>query len=312
MTRRRIWCETAPHALVREKATIALLRKYGTELLLAVRPPDLETAKGVLAACAAGGVRAGVWPMIDDEDGRWASAKNAERFALFARRVLDACEGAMPAELVVDLEPPIAEVRTVLAGNAAPFRGWLDAGAFAAGKETLTALTSDVRARGVVASAVVVPLVVFDGWEQILGTPVTGPAWSHVSVMAYSSILEGWSRGFLKRDECRAMVGEACRAARERFGEMAGGSLGVVGQGALGDENVYRAPGELADDVAVARAAGVDDLTLFDLGGVLRRPPAEAWLDAFVETPAKNEVPRLSVRPRTLFALARFVPLLRR
>ena len=50
--------------------------------------------------------------------------------------------------------------------------------------------------------------------------------------------------------------------------------------GALGDEPRYRDPSELAVDVAVARAGGVETLNLFDLGGVLRRGPAEAWLEA--------------------------------
>jgi hypothetical protein len=58
-------------------------------------------------------------------------------------------------------------------------------------------------------------------------------------------------------------------------------SLGCVGTGALLDEPVYRDPRELAEDVAITRAGGCHDLSLFDLGGVLGREPAEAWLDAF-------------------------------
>jgi hypothetical protein len=67
-----------------------------------------------------------------------------------------------------------------------------------------------------------------------------------------------------------------------RWGEHAGISLGCVGTGAFADEPTYRAPSELAEDVTIARAAGCDRLSLFDLGGVLAREPAEAWLDAFV------------------------------
>ncbi len=99
--------------------------------------------------------------------------------------------------------------------------------------------------------------------------------------MLYTSILEGWARGMLDRGDALALLGWSCRTAARRFGAIAGASLGAVGSGAFGDEPTYRSPAELADDVAVARAAGVDDLALFDLGGVLRRPPAEAWLDPF-------------------------------
>ena len=59
--------------------------------------------------------------------------------------------------------------------------------------------------------------------------------------------------------------------------------------------------------MAVTRAAGVDDLTLLDLGGVLGRPPAEAWLDAFVETPAAAAIPEAPRRVRAgLAALSAF------
>ena len=56
--------------------------------------------------------------------------------------------------------------------------------------------------------------------------------------------------------------------------------------GALDHEPVYRGPFELADDVAIAASCGVTDLTLFDLGGVMRRGPAEAWLEAFIAPPS--------------------------
>jgi hypothetical protein len=80
-----------------------------------------------------------------------------------------------------------------------------------------------------------------------------------------------------------------------------------VGTGAFGDEPTYRSPAELADDVAVARGAGVDDLALFDLGGVLRRPPAEAWLEAFtaIDAGAPPPGPMLTGRARAVVAAAR-------
>jgi hypothetical protein len=67
-----------------------------------------------------------------------------------------------------------------------------------------------------------------------------------------------------------------------RWGDRAGISLGCVGTGAFDDEPIYTGPDALAADAAVARAAGCARLSLFDLGGVLARPPAERWLEAFV------------------------------
>src|SRR6185369_4864072 len=129
--------------------------------------------------------------------------------------------------------------------------------------------------------------------------------WDHLTPMLYTSIIEGWSRGLLRRADARAVLSWSCARSLKKFGEVAGASLGAVGTGAFGDEPVYRSPAELADDVAVARAAGIDDLALFDLGGVLRRPPAEAWLEAFVETPPAASLPDPTWRARAALAGAR-------
>src|SRR5262249_6112393 len=140
---------------------------------------------------------------------------------------------------------------------------------------------------------------------RALGTPVDGVPWRVVNAMLYTSILEGWSRGAFGRRDARAFLGAACRAARARFGERAAASLGAVGPGALGDEPVYRSPAGLADAAASARAAGADALALFELAGVLGRPPAEAWLEAFVAPEPAADPPEMTLRARVALAAGR-------
>jgi hypothetical protein len=119
-------------------------------------------------------------------------------------------------------------------------------------------------------------------WQRLLGTPVDTLHASSVSVMMYTSLVEGYSRGLVSRRGAIRLLAAVCRLARRRFGPNVEISLGAVGRGALATEPTYRGPEELAVDAAVARRAGIANLALFDLGGVLRRPPVEAWLDAFV------------------------------
>src|SRR5262249_46470035 len=97
---------------------------------------------------------------------------------------------------------------------------------------------------------------------------------------AYTSLLEGWSRGLVDRRRAEALLGACARLARRRFGDRAGLSLGAVGAGAFGNEPAYRTVDELARDVAIARRAGIEELSLFELGGIVRRAPIEPWLDA--------------------------------
>jgi hypothetical protein len=69
-------------------------------------------------------------------------------------------------------------------------------------------------------------------------------------------------------------------ASLARWGANAEVGVGLVGTGIFGNEPSYRSPLELAADVRVVRASGALSVALFDLGGVLAREPAEAWLEA--------------------------------
>jgi len=265
-------------------AAVELLAARALMPLVAVRPWDLGALPEVVERCRALAVPLGVWPMLDDAEGRWANTDDMSRFCGFAREVHAIAPGA---ELVVDLEPPIAELRRAVTLGPLPFaREALGrARRLAEARAELGALVESVRRTGGRTSAAVMPSVLFDRpalpWTQaLLGTPLDGVAFDHVSVMLYPSMLEGWSRGVLDRARTRGAFARLCRAARQRFGARAGVSVGAVGIGALGDEPVYRGPRELLEDVATAEAAGVTELSLFDLGGVLRRG-GTPWLDAF-------------------------------
>ncbi|WP_437552972.1 hypothetical protein WME97_17080 [Sorangium sp. So ce367] len=317
--RRRIWSELLPLEVVRAPGTLALLRRYALELSIAVRPETAAGLPDLVAACADAGVAVAVWPMIADEDGRWASAGNAAAFGAFVARLLDALDARRlaAAEIVFDLEPPIEAVRRALAGGRGALdllgggpRGARGSPRWDEAQRAYTELAGAVHARGVATSAAIVPLVLADGpargWERLLGTPVSAPPWGRVGAMLYTSLFEGYSRGALGREDALALLAWGCRAAARRFGPRAGASLGAVGKGALGDEPVYRSVAELREDVAAAVAAGVSDLSLFDLGGVLARPPAEAWLEAFVAPPEAHS-PRDTLRARGVIAAAALV-----
>lgn len=308
------------HEVVARREVLGPLAERGVELLVAVRPWTTGSAVRVVEAARAAGLRIGLWPMLADADGRWASAHNAAPFAAFVRELLEvlARDGALPDELVLDLEPPIDAMRRLVErGRPSPAP---DALRGADAQETFRNLVIDLAAGGVQATAAAIPLILADderhagraGWQRLLGTPVDGVGFSRVEVMLYTSLLEGYSRGLLDRRAACQLLRDLAHRARARYGERASVALGAVWVGALGHEPVYRTVGELADDVAIARAAGIDELSLFDLGGVLRRGPFERWLDAFVHTPAAGRAPRSSLRGRAAWwAATRFGALVR-
>lgn len=323
----RIYSETLSYEALLEPRTIALLARYRLELVLAVRPWDVDSLPNVARTLRDANVPLSVWPMLADEDGRWASVHNAPSFNALVMRICDvlAAANATPRDVMIDLEPPFAQARTLAAMGAARSRspdglarlaGGLKSTTpeFDAAGEALAKMVRDVHARGITTSMAVWPLVALDppgerAWQTLLGTPVDPLGAGHVSVMMYTSILEGWSRGACRRRDARALLAAATIRAVKRWGARAGMSLGCVGTGAFEDEPVYRDASELAEDAAIVRASGCAHISLFDLGGVLHREPAEAWLDAFVTTEAPSSGPSAedSNRVRAARTLARTV-----
>lgn len=291
------------------------LRRREIELIAAVRPTDIDDVPDLLRAGRDAGVRCGLWPMLADADGRWPSRANIALFAQLVARVLDAVPPDAPTPSVaVDLEPPFGFVSRWFSGMRAAQRARGPSSSqgpsWAETTRGFHEIAEAVRARGGEVIAAAVPMATLDpiaradggAWQRAMGTPVDGVRWDHVTVMLYTSIFEGWSRGALDREDARYLLTELCARTRARFGLAGGVSLGAVSTGALGDEPVYRSPTELADDVALCVAAGVDDLTLFDYAGAIARGPADAWLDAFVAPPPWVARPSASLRARALLA----------
>lgn len=301
---RRVYSEGVPLGDLVDAPVLEALRDRSIQLLAAVRPGEEAVAARLVERARAIELSIGLWPMLGDGDGRWLHPDNRERYRDFVDRVLAA---AGPIDtLVLDLEPPIAEVRAIVDGRLGAARSWLgrphDVGVHAA-------LARDLAARGIESFAAVVPPTLYPGragrgWQRALGTPVDDVAWDAISPMLYTSLFEGYGFGVVRRDDARDLLRRWAALVVSRFGARASVSLGAVGVGALGDERTYRDPGELAEDVAIARAAGAEDLALFDLAGVLARPPVDAWLDALTG-PSAPAVPSPTPRAIAIDAAAR-------
>lgn len=306
--KRGIWAETAPDVVLRDAATWRLLARYGLEAAVAVRPHHVDEVTRWADAARSAGVRTSVWPMIEDPAGRWLSTENVGPFGAFVREVRRAAPGT---ELVLDLEPPFPIVRGALDGSKRA--AWALLGlarntkARRAGQLAIEALCDEAIGAQSSIMLAVVPFVLFDGprvsgaWSRMFGSPRDLPA-SRFNVMLYTSLIEGYSRGRLRREDARALLAEGCRASIAAFGDRACVSLGAAGPGALGDEPVYPGPEALADDVAIAVTCGVSDLWLFDLGGVLARGAPEPWLDALTRPPRGTVDVRATPRSKAVSA----------
>lgn len=285
MGRRRIYSELVPLEELARAPILGELARRKIQLLAAVQPHELELVIALVDRARALELSIGLWPLLSDARGRWLHRGNATEMRAWIDRLLD-----LPVDaIVLDLEPPIDELRRIAHGDLRAARPWLSR---ASDSSVHAAIVADLAQRGIESIAAVPPQLLFSGassrgWQRALGTPLI--AYDTITAMAYTTLFEGYSAGALDRADARAILARFARRAQSI-------SLGCVGKGALGDERTYRDPGELADDVAIARACGVDDLALFDLSGVLARPPIEPWLDA-LNAPA-SAIPALTRRAR--------------
>jgi hypothetical protein len=319
----RVWSEHLPFDVARSKDVLDLLVQGPLHPLFAVAPgADLDELARVLEMTGKLGLEAGIWPLLRDEDGYWPSERNAPAYFEYVEGLLDFFEGAgvMPAWLAVDLEPPLYQVSDLrydlrsLDELVSNLRENFDPVRFSDSVRGYTEGLHALRARGLRALAVTLPMAAHDLrdgtplWQDLFEAPWSPVPWDRAGIMAYGSMVSGYSRGLLSYEDARAVHYRLFRHLARALGARAHASLGVTGIGKLGDEPTYENPDELAQDVSAALAAGVEDIAIFCLEGLAGREDAGAWVDAI--TNAKPRKPYMTLRAGGLrmgAAAARFL-----
>lgn len=300
----RIFTELMPPERLAEPATRRLLSRFGVQPLVAL-PPERETpAMADALARLSGAGPIGLWPLLEDTEGYWPSDGNVQAFSArvdaalaFARRA-----GAQVRTVVVDLEPPLevthalfddGPVGAMVTLSGRVRRAWRvdERRRREQARADFVAFGARLEALGLESFATVLPNVLLDApggrgiWQALLETQALAPRWGRVCPMLYTSVFRSMLPSG-RAASARALAFELARRARIRCGPRAAAALGLAGRGKLGSEPVLPSPEALAADVAVVRAAGLDDLALFSLEGVLDRDAPEAWLAAFAEARA--------------------------
>lgn len=294
-----IWSELLPLELVREHSTLSLLQKYSLELRLACfEDSDLDELARTVRAAQRRELSVALWPMLANAEGRWASAHNGHAFARYVRRLIAElrARNCSVSAVMIDIEPPIDVMQRWLDRLRMRWRwkrrkgleGPKSVPAMAQrvdGDNALSELFNELTSEGVRVGAAMVPTDLLGDTaarsvEWLLGLPNGDALYEPASAMLYTSMLEGYSRGWISRARAQSLLRRGASRALARYPSRVEVSLGVVATGALGDEPVYRSADELREDVAIVRSLGITQLALFDLRGVLARPAPERWLDA--------------------------------
>lgn len=303
----RIWSEFLAYDAARDPAVLDLLQRHDVHPIFAVRPDsDIDELAKLLAAVQDRGLSKGIWPLLSRRDGYWPNEENHAVWGAFTGHILDRLEadGVRPDWVAVDMEPPIDDVTallrdiTALGQALSKFaRRNLDSKAFEVANAAWIDIVNELHARGVQTLGVTTPLAAHDlgergdFWQDLLQTPWSSIPFSRKGIMAYNSMIAGYSRGLLRVADARAAHDRLIARTASAFPGAAHVSIGLTGPGVLGDEPAYVDSVPLARDAGAARYHGVDDIGLFCLEGLLQQHDPDRWLRRVREAPPEPVAP---------------------
>ena len=295
------------------EATLTALGTRDAALAVAVPNDRIGDAglASLLRAAEAAGVEVHLWFLLPLEDGYWPNEENIDVFASEVMRLLDwiAAEGLVAAAVVYDLEPAFEYSEVLRAGLAsgtfdeveALMRTHMDEASYLAARDTLAAHVRAVQARGLRANAVTYPQVLDDlgdgdhDLQDALDIPVEGVPFDSVSFMVYQTTFAEAGTGWIGPGLIRSYAADANR----HFGERATIALGLVGNAGIFDHTgaIYDEPASLAEDIAAARAEGVNRVEVYSLDGMVELG-LETWLTGTDAAPARASIPSAALIAR--------------
>lgn len=316
----RVWYEyyTVEQAL--EQRTRDLLKSYNVSVGLAFMPGSMDTEHArLLRTWADDGIEVALWPLLTDAQGYWPNERNVDVYSETVKEIcawLDANGISLPW-LAVDLEPPVYMMKQVK--ETAPLERLRavrrlaienrDRGRFHDASRRFGQLNEFLHARGCRTLVPIPSHVIPDlatgstAIQDLLETPVSTVNWDLVTAMIYTSMLTGYSRGMVSARDAHWYLYSAMRDLKAALWERAAVSIGVTWIGKLGDEPYYKSPEELRPDVEAAKAALIEDITIYNLEGILKSPQPEAWFEMVLET--EPRVPARSFAVDAVRAAAR-------
>ncbi|RVU47965.1 hypothetical protein EA187_00590 [Lujinxingia sediminis] len=316
----RIWSEHLPLSELASPPLLRLLARYRIHPIAALRPDaDLHLAATYIRRARALDLQPGIWPLLSPEQGYWPNTTTLPLFAPYIRNLIQEllAREAVPALAAIDLEPPLDALKRLHERVLRPFvpappprhaphlRPTVD---LPTARTLLDELIADLHRLTIPTLGITLPTAAHDLrdghnlWQRIARTPWMHIDWQLAGIMTYGSMLSGYSRGLLSPADARYIHWRLLRHLHTHFGPRAHASIGLTGTGVLGDEPAYSSPTELALDLGATLHAGVHDVAIFCLEGILNDAHPERWFSALTRaTPAP---PSPSLRTRSLQTLA--------
>ncbi|HUW82870.1 MAG TPA: hypothetical protein VMZ31_08745 [Phycisphaerae bacterium] len=309
-----VWSEFLPPQEV--SGQLPALARFEADLYLAVQPDELgEDLLVLLREAETQGVGVRLWPQLPDL-GIWVNETNAVEFGVYVFELLEwaAANDVSIEWIIFDLEPSLEyaeqlrgtfgeEGLTAVLDLLAAHRTPED---FEVARLTVAEIVEQLHSVDVRAMTVTLPWTIDDladndpDLQDIFDTPLAGIGWDKVSVMAYRP----WFSDFLGVPLSPGFVGSYAASVAARFPGRAQVAIGNISSPGLLLPQGYSDPFEVTLDVSAARSAGVTDVSLYSLDGMVLAGGAERWLAAASgPTLALNQPDLLTLLMRQVFSI---------
>lgn len=313
VTNLRVWGEYFKPEEALSEEVMDLLKGFDVCLNIATHYGSLgDEFSKLLRTYEKEGIEVCLWLLLPDYLGYWPSEKNVQEFSEYLDKVYQwaSKEDVKIPWIGVDLETPIYQLERIREGSLlGRVPALVDVGLSNLNKRRFENAVNEynrildkLHDHGSRALAPVNPIVIEDGvmgnnfLQDLLETPIFEIEWDRVSFMIYTSMLTGYTTGMLMgyagglmgRKESTYLLYDYLKNARELLGNRTAVSVGATGIGKLGDEPYYESPEDLRPDIEASLAAGVGDVSILNIEGILASRAPRRWFEMVKESKAKE------------------------
>jgi len=243
-----------------------------------------------------------IWPLLETDQGPWANEFNYEIFGELVNKITDYLkeEEINPKYIVINMENSSAQMDTIT--NYLKNKDYkaimellmtnLDRASFDRGVAGYKKIVDDLHAKGYQVMITTYPFMIDDfkdgdpDIQDLANVPISGIDWDALTFTPYRTAYSGdFGMTFTPY-----IVYDYGKAAKEIFKEKARIALGIVGESGHGPG--FKSPEDLKKDIAAAKAAGIEQIDLFHLKGMVESGDIGPWINADVEA----EIPVIDLK----------------
>jgi len=243
-----------------------------------------------------------IWPLLETDQGPWANEFNYEIFGELVNKITDYLKEIeiSPKYIVINMENSINQMDTII--NYLKNKDYkaiiellmtnLDRESFNKGVAGYKKIVDDLHAKGYQVMITTYPFMIDDfkdgdpDIQDLANVPISGIDWDALTFTPYRTAYNGdFGMTFTPY-----IVYDYGKAAKNIFKEKARVALGIIGESSHGPG--FTSSEDLSKDIAAAKAAGIEQIDLFHLKGMVESGDLDAWINADV----KAEIPIIDLK----------------